>query len=44
MDDVQERFTFFKELFSVFINQICTKITLDIMYKNRLEWMLELIN
>ena len=39
MNDAQEGFTFFQELFSLFFNQICTKKTFNITYKNRLQWM-----
>ena len=36
---IQEGFTFFQELFSLFFNQIWTKKTFNITYKNRLQWM-----
>ena len=39
MNDAQEGFTFFQELFSLFFNQICTKKTFNITYKNCLQWM-----
>ena len=39
MNDAQEGFTFFQELFSLFFNQISTKKTFNITYKNRLQWM-----